>query len=137
MKSFAKVCLILVTAVTMAASTARAQADSSATSTNTPPAAKPKPKAPRFNGKITSVDSDAKTITITMANGTTHVLHITSDTKFKKDGEPAVMADATVGQKIRGAYKKDDSGDWVARTVDIGEPKPRTLPPSSSTSTNK
>jgi hypothetical protein len=127
MKSFAKICLVLLTAVTMAAFTAQAQTNAMPSGTNKPPAAA-KPRVKRYAGKIASVDKDAKTITITLANGTSQTIQITSNTKIKKDGQPGTFADAVAGQKVRASEHQDDSGNWVATTVNIGEPKPSAPP---------
>ena len=132
MKSFAKICLVLVTAVTMAAFTTQAQTDSTSSSTNKPPAAAAKPKARRYAGTIASVDKDAKTITVTLSSGASLTIHVTSDTKIKKDGEPGIFADAVVGQKVRGLERQNDSGNWVAGTVNIGEPKPKAAAPPAA-----
>jgi hypothetical protein len=129
MKSFAKICLVLLTAVTLAAFTTQAQTNSMSSGTNKPPGATAKPKAKRYFGTIASVDKDAKTITVTLAGGASLTLHVTSDTKIRKDGEPGVFADAVVGQKVRGAERQDDSGNWVAATVNIGEPRPKPAAP--------
>ncbi len=138
MKSFAKICLVLLTAVTMAAFTTQAQTDASSSSTNKPPAAAAKPKAKRYAGKIASVDKDAKTITITLASGASQTIHITSNSKIKKDGEPGTFADAVVGQKVRASERQDDSGNWVATTVNIGEPKSKAPPaPAAPPAPNK
>jgi hypothetical protein len=138
MKSFVKICLVLVTAVTMAADTAHAQTSAATTSTNAP-AAKPRPKSKPYSGTIASADSDAKTITVTLANGESQTIKITSKTRIKKgpDGEPATLADATAGQKIRGYEHKDDAGDWVATTVNIGERKPKTAAPAAAAPATK
>jgi hypothetical protein len=131
MKSITKICLILITALTMAAYTAQAQAD--ATTTTNTPAAKPKPKSKRYAGKVTSVDQDAKTITLTAA-GKDHTLKVTSATVIKKDGEPAMLTDVTVGEHVYGQERVNDAGDLVARTVNIGQPKPKaaaTPPPTA------
>jgi len=127
MKSIARLCLIAVTALTLATVTAQAQTppDSSTTSTNTAPAPKPRVRGKQYKGTISSVDKDAKTITFSMVSGKTHTIHITSKTRIRKDGEPATMDDAVVGQKVRGTYRENDSKEWVASTVNIGEPKPR------------
>jgi hypothetical protein len=125
MKSFAKICLVLVTAVTLAAFTTQAQTNSMSSDTNKPPGAAAKPKVKRYAGTIASVDKDAKTITITMASGVSRTIQTTSNTRIRKDGEPAVFADAVVGQKVRGSERQDESGNWVAVTVLIGEPKPK------------
>ena len=130
MKSLAKLCLVLLAAATMAAFTANAQTDSS--NTNTPPvAAKPKPKSKKYMGTIASADSDAKTITVTLASGDSQTIKITSRTKIKKDGEPATLADAVAGQKVQGYEHKNDAGDWVAGSVIIGEVKPKAAAPEA------
>src|SRR5271168_1049112 len=132
MKRIAKICLVLLTAMTMAAVTANAQTNSMETCTNTPPAAaKPKPK--RYIGKIDSVDAAAKTITFTTASGVTQTIHITSKTRIRKDGQPATFDDATVGEKIRGTERELTPGEWTASTVSIGEPKPKPAPAAATT----
>jgi hypothetical protein len=88
-------------------------------STNTP-AATPAPKKHSlpFHGKVASVDTAAMTFTVgTMTIG------ITSTTKITKDGQPAVFSDITMGEMVRGAYKKDDDGKMNATLVRIGEMK--------------
>jgi hypothetical protein len=121
MKSLAKACLVLLAALTLTAFTTNAQTNSPSTSTNAP-AARPRPKP--YTGTIASVDADAKTITVTPAKeGASQTLHIVAKTRIRKDGQPGTFADATVGAKVRGSAHKDDSGDWVANTVVIGELK--------------
>lgn len=134
MKTLAKFWVAIVAALTLAAFTAQAQTNTTTTSTNTPSAtAKPKPKGKRYSGKITKVDSDAKTITFSMASGTSHTVHITSKTKIKKDNEPATLADAAEGLQVSGTYRADDAGDWQASTVNIGQTKAKatTTPPAT------
>jgi len=133
MKSFAKTCLVLLTAVTMAAFTAQAQTDAASSSTNKPATAAPRPRGKPYRGTIASADKDAKTITVTLASGASLTLHVTSDTKIRKDGQPGIFADAVVGQKVRGSERQDDSGNWVAGTVIIGEPKPKSAPAPGAT----
>ncbi|MGP8200125.1 MAG: hypothetical protein ACLQU4_11560 [Limisphaerales bacterium] len=128
MKSFAKICLVLLTAATMAAFTAQAQTDST---TNKPPAAA-KPRAKRYIGKVASIDNEGKTITVALDSGKSQTLHITSKTRFRKAGEPATMADVTVGERVSGGYHEDESANWVANTVNIGQPKPKAAPPAAS-----
>ena len=131
MKSFVKICLVLVTAVTMATYTAHAQTSTPSTSTNAP-AAKPKPKSKPYSGTIASADSDAKTITVTLANGESQTIKVNSKTRIKKNGEAATLADATAGQKVRGYEHKDDAGDWIAGSVNIDEMKPKTAAPPAA-----
>jgi uncharacterized lipoprotein NlpE involved in copper resistance len=132
MKSFAKICLVLLTAATLAAFTTQAQTNAMSSSTNKPSTAPAKPKVKRYAGTIASVDKDANTITITLASGASQTIHVTSNTKIRKDGQPGVFADAVVGEKVRAFERQDDSGNWVAVTVNIGEPKPRSTSPPAA-----
>jgi hypothetical protein len=87
--------------------------------TNTPSATPAPKKHPLpFHGKVASVDTAAMTFTVgTMTIG------ITSTTKITKDGQPAVFSDITMGEMVRGSYKKDDDGKMNATSVKIGEMK--------------
>ena len=125
MKSFAKIGVVLLAALTLAAFSTNAQTNAPSSSTNKAPAAPAKPKGKKYAGTIASVDKDAKTITITLASGASQTIHISSKTRITKDNEPGVFADAVVGQKVRGTERQDDSGNWVASTMNIGEPKPK------------
>lgn len=78
-------------------------------------AAKKKGVVP-FHGKVAAVDTTAATVTV----GKTTV-NITSETKITKDGKPATLTDITVGEKIGGAYKKDEAGKMNAVSIRIGE----------------
>ena len=71
---------------------------------------------PALTGKVSAVDTTAATVTV----GKTTV-NITSETKITKDGKPATLADITVGEKIGGAYKKDEAGKMNAVSIRIGE----------------
>ena len=44
---------------------------------------------------------------------------VTSDTKLVKEGKPATLADAVIGEDVGGAYQ-DQSGKLVAKTVRFG-----------------
>jgi hypothetical protein len=92
-----------------------------ADATNPPAATTPAPKKHGgipFHGKVVAVDTNAMTFTVG-----TMTIAITSETKITKDDQPAVFADITVGEAIRGSYKKDDAGKLNATTVRIGENK--------------
>ena len=89
--------------------------------TNAPAATTPAPKkhaGTPFHGKVVAVETNAMTFTVG-----TMTIAITSETKITKDGQPAVFADITVGEAVRGSYKKDDAGKLNATTVRIGENK--------------
>ena len=135
MKSIAKVCLAVVTALTLAAYTAHAQADStpiSTTSTNKPVSAKPKSRGKPYSGTIDSVDNDGKTITVLSTSGTSKTYKVTSKTRIKKDGEPATLADLSKGEKVRGVSHETDSGDLVASTVNVGQMKKPSAPAATA-----
>jgi len=68
-----------------------------------------------FNGKLAAMDKDAMTITVGERK-----FEITSETKISKDGLPATLGDAVVGEMIGGAYKKNADGKLTATSVHIG-----------------
>jgi hypothetical protein len=111
-----KIACFTFVAATLMASPAICRADDS---TNAPAApATPKPHGLPFHGKVSAVDTTAMTFTV----GET-TLTVNSKTKIKKDGEPATMSDITVGETVRGSYKKDDAGVATATSVMIGQKK--------------
>ena len=98
----------------------------SAQSTNRPPtqnkpaAAKtesaPKKKLPRpFHGKLAAVDLTARTIQVGKST-----YQITPETKITKDGQPAKLADAVVGEPVRGYVEPTEDDKMAARTVHFG-----------------
>jgi hypothetical protein len=99
--------------------------------TNTPaPPAQNEPVIPKkhensvFRGKVGAVDAKAMTLTVGK-----RTFDVTSETKITKNGEPAVLSDIAVGDKVGGAYKKTDDGKLAATTINDGkkpasEPKP-------------
>jgi hypothetical protein len=88
---------------------------------NTPEAAeagapkKAKKNGIPFHGKVSAVDATAMTLTLT-----SQTIHITSETKIVKQGQPATLADITVGENITGQYLKDDAGKLNAKVIHIG-----------------
>ena len=64
-----------------------------------------------FHGKVTAVDKAAMTITVGQ-----RTFNITSTTKITKDGLPATLADATVGEEVGGAYKRASSKEKLDAT---------------------
>jgi hypothetical protein len=94
---------------------------------NPPPAprhserAKPKThETTPFNGKVTAVDTKAMTLTIK-----NRTYEVTSETKITKDGQPAVLSDIAVGDKVGGAYKKTDGGKLSATTINVSKQSDR------------
>ena len=54
-----------------------------------------------YRGKITSVDKQAKTVTIGE-----RVFQVTSDSKITKAGKPATLDDVTAGEEVGASYKE-------------------------------
>jgi hypothetical protein len=78
-----------------------------------------KPKGIPFTGKLLSVDQVNKTITLDQK--TQRTFEITSDTKLTKDGKPATLEDAVVGEDIGGSYYTNNvDGKLIARSVRFG-----------------
>jgi len=78
------------------------------------PAARPFP----FNGKIDSVDKQAKTIKVGE-----RVFHVTPTTRIIKDGKPATLDNAKVGDEVGGAYREGEEKKLNLLSLRIG-PKP-------------
>jgi hypothetical protein len=133
-KSLAQLCLAVFAALILAAYTTNAQTDSSASTNSatvpTPPPAKKGPKGKRYTGKVTAVDTTAMTITWTTAKGVSQTMQISSKTKIKKDGDPATLEDVAVGMRISGGEHQDESSNWIANTVIVGERKAATTAPA-------
>ncbi len=77
-----------------------------------------------FRGTVGAVDTTAMTLTVGK-----RTFDVTSETKITKNGQPAILSDIAVGDKVGGAYKKTDDGKLVATTLHDGkkpveEPKP-------------
>jgi hypothetical protein len=68
-----------------------------------------------FHGKLASKTDSSITVG-------TRTFEITSETKLMKDGKPAILADAKVGDEVGGSYQQKD-GKMVAKMVRFG-PKP-------------
>jgi hypothetical protein len=71
-----------------------------------------------FHGKIDAVDKIAKTIKVGE-----RVFQVTSETRIVKQGKPATLDDAAVGEIVGGSYVKGDDGKLNLRSLRIG-PKP-------------
>ena len=91
-----------------------------AASTNSPAVTAPAPAHKhglQLHGKVTAVDTAAMTVTIG-----SKTYNLTSETKILKEGKPATISDITVGETLRGSYKK--VGDKLnVTTIHIGEKK--------------
>jgi hypothetical protein len=93
--------------------------------------AKPEAKQPvagPFHGKLVAIDQVAKTITVGK-----RTFQITSATKIKRAGQPAVLADGVVGETVSGYVKPTEDGKLFATTLNLGPKaaaKPETAKPA-------
>jgi Domain of unknown function (DUF5666) len=68
-----------------------------------------------FSGKLTSVDTNAMTLTVGE-----RTFEITSETIITKAGEPATLSDGITGETASIAFKKDADGKLTATTIHFG-----------------
>jgi hypothetical protein len=117
-KSTIKLTLLVTTAVALAASPVLAAEKTDAKPKKeaaNAPKAEASGRVVPFRGKITA-KTDAS---ITIGERT---IEITSDTKIVKNGKPATLADAAVGDEVGGQYRTENN-KMIARSLRIG-PKP-------------
>lgn len=100
--------------------------DTATTTTNKPPA-NPSARLP-IRGKVKAIDST--TMTITVANRT---FQITSQTIINKDGKPATLSDAAVGDNVTGSVKRKKDGKFTALKLNFGIPAPKPARASNTT----
>lgn len=93
------------------------------------PKAKAKPKSETaqpagvpFNGKIAAVDLSAQTLTL--SGKAQRVVKVTSQTKILREGQPATLAGAKVGEPVGGYAKKTDQGVLEAMSLRLGPKAP-------------
>jgi hypothetical protein len=134
-KYTAKIALIGLIAAGIAAPLLLSAQDAStnAMDTTTAPATHKQHKhngAP-FRGTVDSMDTNAMTLTVG-----SRTFNITSKTKITQNGEPAILADATVGEKVGGYYRTNEEGTLDAVTIHFGAHKKKADSTDSTTSTN-
>ena len=94
--------------------------DTNAPATDKKPvkAAAPKPakttKLP-FHGKLKTMDAGAKTFTVGE-----RTFQVTSETIVMKDGKPALLADAVVGEMVSGSFTTAEDGKLNVGKLNIG-----------------
>ncbi len=132
------VALILLTALGVSSDVCGlAQAPKTDTPETGSPKAKRKPgadsekraKQAPFRGVLGSVDKVNKSITI-KGKAKNRTFQITSSTRLTKDGKPAVLDDAVVGDQVAGTWRESADGKQEAVMVRLGakapaEPKPK------------
>lgn len=135
-KYTAKIALITLIAAGLAAPMFLHAQDAS---TNAPDAttSAPKPKHAHhglpFHGTVDGVDTNAMTLTVG-----SRTFQITSKTKISNNGQPAILADGVVGEKVSGAYRTNTDGTLTASSVYFGThpKKKKNNSDSENTSTN-
>lgn len=85
-----------------------------------------------FRGTIVKVDIERKTIALA-GRERDRVFHITDQTRIRKDGEPANLADVKVGDTVGGLARAADVPDrWNVVTLNVGgkpdEPASKEVP---------
>lgn len=85
-----------------------------------PTPAKPvKPAAPKLpgvgvRGSVSAVDAKALTFTVAgKGQAKEHVVHISSSSRYSRNGKPATVADLVVGDAFNGRVKKNKQGEEV------------------------
>jgi hypothetical protein len=126
MKKHTKIALFtLIAATTFAVPVWLHAQDSSSSSTtssssDTTPAPKHSKHGAPFRGTVDGVDTNAMTLTVG-----SRTFQMTSSTKISSNGQPGVLADATVGEPVTGYYKPDpdNTNTLDATTVHLGKGK--------------
>lgn len=109
--------LKLMTLGVFAAAIAVTPTSSRAADTNTPAAAPAASAAPaKFYGPVTAVDTNAMTFTVG-----DQTFAVTGESQMTKDGKPATLADATVGEPARGSYTTTKAGKLDVTKVRFGK----------------
>ena len=77
-----------------------------------------------FRGKISAIDLQTKKVSL--AGKQVRTYQVTTETKIKKDGEPATLDDAKVGDSVGGYAVREDEGAPRVVTLNIttNEPPP-------------
>lgn len=95
--------------------------------TNTPLPVLPKRHVQLFHGKVTALDTNAMTVTVSLmtpANAESQavslVLNITAETKIVKNGQPATLSGLAAGDTVLGSYKKGTDGKLDAVILRAG-----------------
>ncbi len=81
-----------------------------------------KPRAYPFHGKLGAVDKKASSITL-HGKEKSRTFYITAKTKIEKNGKPATLEDAVVGEPVAGSVLPDENGKLMLSSLRLG-PKP-------------
>jgi hypothetical protein len=81
-----------------------------------------KQKAYPFRGKLSALDTKAKSITL-HGKEKSRTFYLTDKTKIEKNGKPATLEDAVVGEDVAGSTLPDENGKLMLNSLRLG-PKP-------------
>ncbi len=84
-----------------------------------------------FRGKLAAVDKKEMTISIE-GKEKKRIVHITSQTRISKEGKPATLDEAAVGEDVAGLVSRTADGKEEAISLRIGA-KPDTAPKKKRT----
>jgi len=75
---------------------------------------------PLAEGTVASVDTTNKIVTVKYKNGNQYQIHVTSQTKITRGGQPISLDQIRPGEVIAGRVQKDSKGTIVALSLRIG-----------------
>ena len=81
-----------------------------------------KRRAYPFHGKLGALDKKAKSITL-HGKEKSRTFYLTEKTKIQKNGKPATLEDAVIGEEVAGSVLPDENGKLMLNRLRIG-PKP-------------
>ena len=119
MNTFVKTVCFVLLAAWGGSAVALAQTPPPAAGATNRPAATTKLPSRRYSGKIQSVDSKAKTITL--QGGIKIVITITDNTRIIKAKQPATFDVLATNLTVTGIEQQDPTGKWLAQTLNVGE----------------
>ena len=82
-----------------------------------------KPRAYPFRGKLGAVDKKAQSITL-HGKEKSRTLYLSKKTKTQKNGKPATLEGAIVGEEVAGSILPDENGKLMLKSLRFG-PKPK------------
>jgi hypothetical protein len=108
-------------ALPLCAQTSAPDSSPAATEAASPAAA----AAEHFGGKITAIDTTAKTITVASKKLGSKTFKVTDSTTFAgADGSAVTLTDLKVGDRLHGGYTTAADGSLELGTVKVGGGKP-------------
>lgn len=89
-----------------------------------------KPSRFPFRGKLSAIDLDKKTVSLA-GKDRMRIIQITKETRIMRNGMPANLADAVLGEEVGGLLTRDADGQEQAVSLRLG-PKSDVTPASET-----